>query len=649
MTTDELIAQIARAARNGSWTDVQRHLGQLKTMMSEHGRPISSPNAYRLVEALSDIAPMALRGPDPYALVNEIAENAAKKPPNIAAMRTAWDSLYALLASHNTDIASADVHKVLETFRNLRAFDLVTKMADRALMREAGDAPVRNIYAQALIDTGQTFAAVEMLKSVLALPGLTRDQSADAKGLLGRANQQIYVDNVKSSNAPLATRQRFAPYLKRAIEDYASAYDPSKPGDNYWHGMQTVALLNLASEDGQTGMPNPIGLPPEDIARKIIAALAARGENDPDPYVAGTIGQCYLVLKDYDNAAKYFRLFVEHPKLEDFMITGTVRQIEEVWRIKPNTSGAGALLAMLKAAQIHRPEGKFTLPNAQLGKLRELAGSQHTESMVPGGDFVKLQELQVVVRRASGVVAVMDPSGSTKGTGFLFKGRELSPLFDDAIYLITNAHVMTDPKEACAEPGTLDPATVRLRLEALDLDLQCAPVAFWQSSVARHDATIVKITSPIGDAAPLPFVTDDSHLDVENVAERRTGTHVSVIGHPQGGALSLSIVSNSLSGANGLLIDMGARRKDEDDPVYLHYRAPTEPGNSGSPVFETGKWNVIGLHHMGFDQFDGRPKLNGQPGTNHANEGICIKSIRRALTKDKAPQKPTGGFFKKKG
>ena len=63
----------------------------------------------------------------------------------------------------------------------------------------------------------------------------------------------------------------------------------------------------------------------------------------------------------------------------------------------------------------------------------------------------------------------------------------------------------------------------------------------------------------------------------------------------------------------------------------MHYRAPTEPGNSGSPVFETGNWSVIGLHHMGFDQFDGRAKLNGKPGTNHANEGISIKSIRRAV------------------
>ncbi len=642
MTTDELIVQISHASHAGDWAGVQQYLGQLKKVMAEQGRPINSPNAYRLVEALSDCAPLMRQGPDPYALVRKITAHAATTPPNIAEMRSSWDLLYAMLADHEVRLASPDVRTVLETFRNVRSFDLVTRLADRALMRDAGDARVRNVYAQSLIETGQTFAAIPMLESVKALPNVAKRDIDETHGLLGRANKQIYIDNVKSPSTPLATRLQFKPYLERAITEYAAVYDPSRPAENYWQGAQVAALLALAAEDGFANIKNPTGLSTETLSRKIIDALAPSAENNPDAWVSNTVGQCYLALKDYENAAKYYGIFARHRPMQDFVLMGTVRQLEQIWRIKPDTPGAGSLLAILKAEQVHQVEGAFTLPSRQLGTLRELAGSPHTESMVEDGDFLKLKELRDAVQRAGGVVAVKSPMGDTMGTGFLFKGKDLSDRLDNAVYLMTNAHVMTEKNKEGAEPGTLDPQTVRLKLEALDLELSCEPVTSWQSPIVKHDTSIVKITSSIGDAATLPFAKETLPLDIEDPALARTGTRVSIIGHPKGGDLSLSIVK-SLSGAKGLLVDMGPRKPDEADPVYLHYRAPTERGNSGSPVFEAGGWNVIGLHHMGFDQFEGRHKLNGKTGMHHANEGICIKSIRRAVDKDLAPQKAQTG------
>jgi V8-like Glu-specific endopeptidase len=55
----------------------------------------------------------------------------------------------------------------------------------------------------------------------------------------------------------------------------------------------------------------------------------------------------------------------------------------------------------------------------------------------------------------------------------------------------------------------------------------------------------------------------------------------------------------------------------------VHYRTPTEPGNSGSPVFDD-LWRLVALHHAG--KSDMR-KLNGKPGTYEANEGINILAI----------------------
>lgn len=40
--------------------------------------------------------------------------------------------------------------------------------------------------------------------------------------------------------------------------------------------------------------------------------------------------------------------------------------------------------------------------------------------------------------------------------------------------------------------------------------------------------------------------------------------------------------------------------------------------------------------------------LNGKPSTHHANEGICTKSIRRAVGVDNAPQKGKWSLLKKK-
>jgi len=77
---------------------------------------------------------------------------------------------------------------------------------------------------------------------------------------------------------------------------------------------------------------------------------------------------------------------------------------------------------------------------------------------------------------------------------------------------------------------------------------------------------------------------------------------------PAPGSLSFSIQDN-------VLLDHEAPR--------LHYRAPTEGGSSGSPVFNS-QWKLIGLHHAGSKEMR---RLHGQAGTYAANEGIWIQSI----------------------
>lgn len=652
MNTEQLIDQIALTAKAGNWDGVQRYLNQLKVLMSEHGRPLGNPNAYRLVEALAEgVSVGQSSSGNAYGLIGEIEKACKAKPCDGTALLKSWQSLYGLLANPTTQIESADIRQVLASLRSVRAFDMVARTADRGLARAPQDTAIRCAYGQALIDTGQTQAAIEILKTVINMPGVSARDRDEAYGMIGRANKQIYVDHITSSAIPISLRQAYKPYLARAIESYGAVYDANTPGRNFWHGINLVGLLQLARDDGHGNIPNPAGIAPEEIARRIIAALEPQASSGTDPWIAGTLGQAYLAIGDYQNAAKYYGLFARHDKLDAFALMGTVRQIEQVARLTPGSGGGGPILAMLKNMQIGKDEGKFTLPGDELKSLRAYSTSkeyqEYRETNVAGGGFIQLDQLQKVVARAAGVVAICDVTGKTHGTGFLISGGSLHKSWEGETLLLTNAHVMSQEGKPGHEPGTLSPGSTRVVLEDGGAEgLQIDPELLWQSAVCEHDAVLARVTSKIGTNRVLPLSDGKAKLEVENPDLGKEGTRISVIGHPLGGPLSLSIVGN-LSGANGRLVGQGGRVKEDGDPVYLHYRAPTEPGNSGSPVFEAGGWNVIGLHHMGFDQFEGRPKLCGSPGKYMANEGVSIDSIRRAIARDLSAGTRRNGFFKR--
>src|SRR5262249_9889865 len=98
---------------------------------------------------------------------------------------------------------------------------------------------------------------------------------------------------------------------------------------------------------------------------------------------------------------------------------------------------------------------------------------------------------------------------------------------------------------------------------------------------------------------------------------------VYIIGHAGRGDISFSFQDNELLDHEG---------PPDGQPQIpgvcrVHYRAATEGGSSGSPVFDHLQWRVIAMHHRG-----GRlGRLNGKPGNYGANEGISIQSIIEAI------------------
>ncbi|MEU9736911.1 serine protease [Streptomyces sp. NPDC048002] len=103
------------------------------------------------------------------------------------------------------------------------------------------------------------------------------------------------------------------------------------------------------------------------------------------------------------------------------------------------------------------------------------------------------------------------------------------------------------------------------------------------------------------------------------------GESVNVVGHPSGRLKEIALRDNELM-----------TRLDD----FLHYRTDTEPGNSGSPVFND-QWEVVALHHSGVPETDsaGRPlrkdgtvweREDGEDALSWvANEGVRISSVLR--------------------
>ena len=93
----------------------------------------------------------------------------------------------------------------------------------------------------------------------------------------------------------------------------------------------------------------------------------------------------------------------------------------------------------------------------------------------------------------------------------------------------------------------------------------------------------------------------------------KVGACVNIIQHPGDGEKKLSYLANEV-------VYFGENR--------VQYLTDTEPGSSGSPVFDM-QWRLIALHHSG-----GHLPEPGSPSgyTYLRNEGIAIDAVVRGLT-----------------
>lgn len=102
------------------------------------------------------------------------------------------------------------------------------------------------------------------------------------------------------------------------------------------------------------------------------------------------------------------------------------------------------------------------------------------------------------------------------------------------------------------------------------------------------------------DPSPLPLNIEAIPL-LRNPQTVTRKERVNIIQHPRGRRKELSLHDNKVK----YIYDIGIR-----------YTTDTEPGSSGSPVFNN-EWDLVALHHAGWSETNGEA----------TNEGIRISSI----------------------
>ncbi|WP_157431060.1 DNA/RNA non-specific endonuclease [Actinomadura macra] len=243
------------------------------------------------------------------------------------------------------------------------------------------------------------------------------------------------------------------------------------------------------------------------------------------------------------------------------------------------------------------------------------------ERIINTVDYLGVRYLDAGVAAAHAVarVGIRDANGRPAGFG---TGSLVSP-----VLLLTNHHVLPDAATARTSvvefdfQDGVDGRPLPTVVHPLD------PDRFFLADAAL-DFALVAVGASDADLAAFGF-----NPLIEAAGKAIVGEFVTIVQHPRGRKKQVALREN--------------RIVDVPDG-FLHYAADTEPGSSGSPVFND-QWEVVALHHASVPAPE-RDELGG-----FVNEGIRVSRIcqlvREAVLPDAqralvdqlfAPSRPEG-------
>jgi V8-like Glu-specific endopeptidase len=207
------------------------------------------------------------------------------------------------------------------------------------------------------------------------------------------------------------------------------------------------------------------------------------------------------------------------------------------------------------------------------------------EKVVGLNNLLRIAWLSRGLELAAPVCRVVTPAGP--GSGFLIAND----------LLLTNHHVLPDAQAVDASRTEFN-YQVNWAGEPEPVRRYMLDASYFRTS-QELDYSIARVKESPGDLF--------GFVDLNKRAEPSTNDFVSIIQHPGGGMKQICFTDNKVSAVFGNL---------------LQYATDTEPGSSGSPVFDQ-QWQIVGLHHRGGG-------LAGPDGKKYfTNEAILISAVLR--------------------
>lgn len=529
------------------------------------------------IEKLASLDFRTLREHDPLATANESVRRAGRAiegPEDLVLHRGGpaddWAAIGAAFARDDTQAAfhaaraavdggetmPPDVlGRALAVLKKNCRFETLVALADLTGVFDGDQPEHRKIACQGLIELKEFARAIRelekthrFLRARLDAPPIQGDvddtdrrlrdgrELPEVDGLLGRTYKQRLVDN------PGRSREVRAADAARSLQFYGDAYRAARMA-HLWHGINYVAVARYVRK--HLGMESPYGAP-EEVAREILRTidhLEERGLLTDWDYA--TRGEAALATDDPELARQSYATFVARAGDNQFMRRSPLRQLRELWELLPTHP-----LMQLFSEGSGGAAGVPPAPEAERLQMRQ------------GSDAYQLPEDDPQARmHARSVVRIGEEMLVGDGTGFIFDGAFISKQLAGKRLVLTCRHV-------CPVGVTPDRAVI-IFFSSGERAIIYGPKMIWTSP--ELDASLLLIGGGLDDAKPAP-------LAKQAVQENDDAL---IIGHPLGGAKFFS-----------------RGKISRVDPMRFYYGTPTDPGFSGSPVFN-GQWELTGLHRAG--------------------------------------------------
>src|SRR5260370_33991390 len=116
--------------------------------------------------------------------------------------------------------------------------------------------------------------------------------------------------------------------MKSAVAAYTPDWEQRK-GEYRWHGINLVALLSRAKEDGiATGS----ALDAAKIAKQILDEIEQQGATGVWDYSTGM--EAAITLKDEEPILRLAQNYARHPDADGFELSSTLGDLKDVWRLE---------------------------------------------------------------------------------------------------------------------------------------------------------------------------------------------------------------------------------------------------------------------------------------------------------------------------